>query len=68
MAPSLPFSVGVKVTVMVHDFPGPTPVPHVWVRLNSTVSAPAITMPVMLSVVLPAFVTVVAWVELDPTG
>jgi hypothetical protein len=26
---SLPFSVGVKVTAMVHDFPAPTLVPHV---------------------------------------
>jgi hypothetical protein len=64
---SLPLSVGLKVTVMVQDFPGPTLESHVLLCENSSESVPVIVMPLMLRVVVPTLISVVGTFLLWPT-
>ena len=52
-APRVPVAEGVKVTVMVQLFFGPSDVPQVLVWAKSVEFVPVIVMPVMVRVLLP---------------
>lgn len=54
----VPVAVGVKVTLMMHDFPGATLDRHVFVSAKSPAFAPVmLIMPMMANVVLPMLVS-----------